>query len=70
MCLSLCVRVLILCLVCISLRGVVCGFLCVRCVCVRVSMGLCGLCVACFAVLFGLPLMLVVVRVIVYGSFV
>ena len=58
--LSLCVRVLNLCVVCISLCGVVCGFQCARCVCVRVSMGLLGLFVACCAVLFGLPLMLVV----------
>ena len=60
MCLSLCVRVLILCLVCISLRGVVCGFLCVRCVCVRVSMGMCVLFVACCAMLYVSPLLLVV----------
>ena len=32
-----------------------CGFLCVRCVCVRVSMGLCGLFVAPCVMLFGLP---------------
>ena len=48
------------CFVCVSLRGVVCGFLCVRCVCVRVSMYLCVLFVACCAMLYGLPLVFVV----------
>ena len=45
------------CFVCILLCGVVCGFLCVRCVCVRVSMCSCVLFVACSAMLYGLLLM-------------
>ena len=58
--LSLRVRVLNLYLVCMLLCGVVCGFLCVRCVCVRVSMYLRVLFVARCAMLYGLPLMRVV----------
>ena len=50
------------CFVCMSLCGVVYGFLCVRCVCVRVSMGSYVLFVACCAMLYGLPLMRVVLR--------
>ena len=48
------------CFVCISLCGVVCGLLCVRCVCVRVSTWLCVVFVACCALLYGLHLMLAV----------
>ena len=59
--LSLGVRVFNLCVLYVfSLCGVVCGFLCVRCVRVRSSMCLCVLFVACCAMLYGLPLMLVV----------
>ena len=58
--LSLCVRVLSMCVLfvydCVVLRG----FLCVRCVCVRVSMCLCVSFVACCAMLYRLPLMRVV----------
>ena len=48
------------CFVCILLCGVVCGLQCVRCGCVRAPVCLCVLFVACCAMVYGLPLMRVV----------
>ena len=48
------------CSVRISLCGGVCGFVSARCVCVRVSMCSCVLFADCCAMLYGLPLVLVV----------
>ena len=54
------VRVLKLCVVRVSLCCGVCGFVFVRCGCVRVSMCLCVLFAACCAMLYGLPLVVAV----------
>ena len=47
------------CVVRMSLCGGVCGVVSLRCVCVRVSMGLCVLLAACCAMLYGFPLLIV-----------
>ena len=48
------------CFVCVLLCSVVYGYLCVRCVCVHGSMYVRLLFAACYAMLYGLPLTLVV----------